>query len=180
MIHSLLVIQELGRAFYMDFFKRLSKSRKQDVAVIIMGIVLVLLAKLLKWQMDRQYRIMWLKRWSQQPHNPEQFLGPSVNSVPDAWIWLPQQGETFFDLKGVSVYSKVLVALDNSEASKRAAEKDEFVSHVLSNCAEEAQQIFRPLEKKSKNSGQDAYLKHLVATRPKRYLPRRRRKRSIS
>ncbi len=32
----------------MDFFKRLSKSRKQDVAVIIMGIVLVLLAKLLK------------------------------------------------------------------------------------------------------------------------------------
>ncbi len=51
------------------------------------------------------------------------------------------------------MYSKVLVALDDSEASKRAAEKDEFVSHVLSNCAEEAQQIFRPLEKKIEELG---------------------------
>ncbi len=31
-----------------EWFKSLSKSRKQDIAVIIMGIFLVLLAKLIK------------------------------------------------------------------------------------------------------------------------------------
>jgi len=31
-----------------DWFKNLSKSRKQDVAVIVMGIFLVILAKILR------------------------------------------------------------------------------------------------------------------------------------
>ncbi|GEM_PF-3743380 len=32
----------------MKWFKNLSKSRKQDIAVIIMGILLVILAKILR------------------------------------------------------------------------------------------------------------------------------------